>query len=353
MTPAATSAEPGPASTSSGDTWTVRRWSTASRWAIGPIGLLLLGLALLPTFASLNVVQKVTSLLTLVILAVMWNALAGYGGLVSVGQQAFIGLGAYGTIYLTQRGMPAYLAVVVAALACGAVAAPTAWLLLRFGGGQFAIATWVVAEVFALLLVLDTALGGGTGISLTALRGYGPRRRQIDTYLLALVITIVLLGAVVALLRSSLGAGLQAIRDDQGAAASCGVRVTKAKRILFVLAAVGCGAAGALILASTLFIQPHSIFGVQWSAYMIFMVLVGGLGTFEGPILGAVALFFIQNRFGNDGAWYLVGLGVTAIVFALFLPSGLWGAVQQRLRLQLLPLGHEVTRDAAASETVE
>jgi branched-chain amino acid transport system permease protein len=299
----------------------------------------------------LTVIQKLTSLLILVILAVMWNALAGYGGLVSVGQQAFIGLGAYGTIYLTQRGMPAYLAVAVAALICGAVAVPTSWLLLRFDGGQFAIATWVVAEVFALLLVLDRALGGGTGISLTALRGYGPRRRQIDTYLLALAVIIILLGAVVTLLRSSLGAGLQAIRDDQGAAASCGVRVTRAKRTLFVLAATGCGAAGALILASTLFIQPHSIFGVQCSAYMIFMVLVGGLGTYEGPILGAVTLFFIQNRFANDGAWYLVGLGVTAIAFALFLPRGLWGAAQRRLRLQLLPLGHNVTRDAVAADT--
>jgi branched-chain amino acid transport system permease protein len=331
--------------------WKVRRWSRASRWAIGPIGLLVLALALLPTYASLTVIQKLTSLLILVILAVMWNALAGYGGLVSVGQQAFIGLGAYGTIYLTQRGMPAYLAVVVAALICGAVAVPTSWLLLRFDGGQFAIATWVVAEVFALLLVLDTALGGGTGISLTALRGYGPRRRQIDTYLLALTITIVLLAAVVALLRSSLGAGLQAIRDDQGAAASCGVRVTRAKRTLFVLAAVGCGAAGALILASTLFIQPRSIFGVQWSAYMIFMVLVGGLGTYEGPILGAVALFFIQNRFANDGAWYLVGLGVTAIAFALLLPHGIWGEAQRRLRIQLLPLGHDVTHDATVADS--
>ena len=113
------------------------------------------------------------------------------------------------------------------------------------------------------------------------------------------------------LLRSRLGASLQAIRDDEEAAASVGVRVMAGKRILFVLAAVGCGAAGALTLANTLFVEPTSIFSVQWTAYMIFMVLVGGLGTFEGPIIGAIVLFLIQNQFADSGVWYLVGLGAT------------------------------------------
>src|SRR6185295_12059881 len=98
-----------------------------------------------------------------------------------------------------------------------------------------------------------------------------------------------LLGGLFALLRSPVGTGLQAIRDDEDAAASLGVRVDTSKLLLFVLAALGSGAAGALTLANTLFIQPRSIFGVQWTAYMIFMVLVGGLGTFEGPLMGAAA----------------------------------------------------------------
>ena len=87
-----------------------------------------------------------------------------------------------------------------------------------------------------------------------------------------------------------------------------------------------------MILANTLFIQPQSIFGVQWTAYMIFMVLVGGLGTFEGPILGAVIFFGMQYEFADRGAWYLIGLGVTAIVFALLLPRGLWSLVEDRLQ---------------------
>jgi branched-chain amino acid transport system permease protein len=325
----------------------VQRWTSLSYASTAAAAPTIGALALVPVLFGTNITQQLTSLLILVILAVMWNALAGYGGLVSVGQQAYIGLGAYGTIYLTQRGIPAYLAMVLAALGAGVVALPTSLLVLRLRGGQFAIGTWVVAEVFALVIALDPELGGGTGISLTTLNIYSPADRQAYTYWLTLGTAVVLLAAIFFLLRSRLGASLQAIRDDEEAAASVGVPVLRTKRILFVLAACGCGAAGALTLANTLFIQTQSVFGVQWSAYMIFIVLVGGLGTFEGPIVGAIAFYLIQNQFADYGAWYLVGLGATAIAFALFLPRGLWGTLEARLNLHFLPVGY-VLREAEA-----
>jgi len=144
------------------------------------------------------------------------------------------------------------------------------------------------------------------------------------------------------LLRSRLGSSLQAIRDDEDAAASVGVRVMAGKRILFVLAGLGAGAAGAMTVANILFIEPTSIFSVNYSAYMIFMVLVGGLGTFEGPIIGAIIFYVMQKEFGNDGTWYLVGLGATAIAFALLLPRGLWGTLESRTGLRFMPLGYRV-----------
>ncbi len=101
---------------------------------------------------------------------------------------------------------------------------------------------------------------------------------------------------------------------------------------------------GALYLANTLFIQTNSVFGVQWTAYMLFMVLVGGLGTFEGPIIGAIIFYLIQAQFGDSGAWYFVGLGATAIAFALFLPHGIWGAIDRRLQLRLLPVGYTLRK---------
>ena len=120
------------------------------------------------------------------------------------------------------------------------------------------------------------------------------------------------------------------------------MRVLSSKRLIFVLTSAGCGAAGAAILANTLFIQPNTIFSVQWTAMMIFMVLVGGLGTFEGPIIGAIILFVLQDQFGNGGVWYFVGLGATAILFALFLPRGIWGTITDRFHIPFAPIGYWV-----------
>jgi branched-chain amino acid transport system permease protein len=320
----------------------VQRWSALSASFTTAVSLLAVALFFVPATLSANVTEKLTSVLILVILASMWNALAGYGGLVSVGQQAFIGIGAYGTVILTNHGYRPYVSMVLATLACGGIAIAISPVMLRLRAAQFAIGMWVVAEVFAILVTFDSAVGGGTGTSLIELNYYTPHQRQEYTYWLTLAATVFFLGLLFVLLRSRLGTSLQAIRDDEEAASSLGVRVGTAKWILFVIAGLGCGAAGALTLANTLFIEPTSIFSVEWTAYMIFMVLVGGLGTFEGPIVGAILLFFIQDHYSNDGAWYLVGLGVTAIVFALLLPRGLWGTLQERFGVILMPVGYRL-----------
>lgn len=327
----------------------VQRWTRVSViFAIGTVGLLVL-LALLPFWFGPNVTEKLTELFVLIILAAMWNALAGYAGLVSVGQQAFIGIGAYAVIVLTDHGINGYLAVVLAALFCGLVSLPTSLVVFRLRGGQFAIGMWVVAEVFRLLVTNDQSVGGGTGRSLNVLDVYAPADRQAYTYWVALALMAVLILAGFVLLRSRLGSSLQAIRDDERAAESVGVPVARAKRAVFLLAGAGCGAAGAITIANTLVVTPDSIFSVQWTAYMIFMVLLGGLGTFEGPVLGALVLFGIQQEFQNDGSWYLVGLGAVAIGVTLVFPRGLWGAVVDRFHLRLVPVGYSVRQLLAAS----
>lgn len=320
----------------------VRRWTRTSSLFTGATGVVAVLLAGVPLVFSPDIVEKLTSLLILVLLAAMWNALAGYGGLLSVGQQAFIGLGAYGTVFFAGLGVPPYLAMIAALVVVGALSLPISLFALRLRAAQFAIGMWVIAEAASILVRLDQNLGAGTGISLFQLYQYDPNFRQAYTFWLALGFTVVFLAALFFLLRSPLGASLQAIRDDEDAARSLGVRVAARKRLLFVLAGFGCAAAGVLIVANTLFIEPGSVFSVQWSAYMIFMVLVGGLGTFEGPILGAILLFAIQTTFTQGGPWYLVGLGATAALFALLLPRGLWGTVEERFGLRLLPVGYQV-----------
>jgi len=318
----------------------VTRWTTSARLSTGGLAVVPVLLAAVPFLRNATAVQQLTSLLILVTLAVTWNALAGYGGLVSVGQQAFIGLGAYATIVLVQRGVPTFAAMALAVAVCAVLAVPLSFLVLRLRGGQFAIGTWVVAEAIALIVALDQTLGGGTGTSLGGLSGLDPVVRRAFVYWYAVAVAAAVVIGLFVLLRSSLGLALQAIRDDEGSAAALGVRVLRAKRVLYVFAAAGSAAAGTTILANTLFIQPNSIFGVQWTAFMIFMVLVGGLGTFEGPLLGAVVFFLAQKMFADYGAWYLIGLGAAAIAFALLLPRGLWGLLEDRLGRRLTPIGY-------------
>jgi len=332
-------------------TMRVQRWTFTSKAFTGGVCALAIGLVLVPLTFGQDITQNLTTLLILVILATTWNALAGFGGLVSVGQQAFIGIGAYSTVFLSSHGIPPYLAMIVAAVFAGAIAVPISLFALQLRAAQFAIGMWVTAEVLRILFTLDSDLGGGTGTSLIQLNQYDPVYQQAFTFWTALGFTVVVVAALFFLLRSSRGLSLQAIRDDEEAATAVGVRVVATKRILFALAAAGGGAAGAVIMANTHFVQPGSIFSVQWTAYMIFMVLVGGIGTFEGPFVGAILLFAIETIFSAGGAWYLVGLGAAAVAFALLLPRGIWGTAEERFGIRLMPVGYRLT--AARTKTAE
>lgn len=306
-------------------------------------------LALVPLAFGANVTERLTILFVYIVLAVMWNALAGYAGLVSVGQQMFFGLGAYATVRLSYAGINVYLAMLCGALLGGLSALPLSSFILRLRGGEFAIATWVLATVAHLLVNFDPLIEGETGKSLIALNAYDPWQRQCITYGATLATMVFFLLVMFFLMRSRLGAAIQAIRDDEDAAASIGVRVMSAKRVIFLIAALGCAAAGALWLGTALTFQPKTYFGIQWTAYMLFMALVGGLGTFEGPIIGAIVFFILEDRFGATGVWYLVGLGAAATLFSLFLPRGLWGTIEDRFNLQLMPVGYRL--ELGGSET--
>ena len=311
-------------------TYSVERWTRSGRLTIGAAVGAVLILALLPTLASGLVIDKLTTLFIYILLAVMWNLLAGYAGLVSVGQQAFFGVGGYLALRLVDAGMTPYLALVVGAIGAGLVAIPISTFALRLKGGEFAIAMWVIAEVLRIVVMFDPLVQGETGTSLLALNAFDPELRRNLTYWLGLGSLALILTATFWLLRSRIGAAAQAIRDDEEAAASIGIDVMRIKQIIFVLAAFGCALAGTIWLASAITFLPRTNFGVQWTVFMLFMVLVGGLKTFEGPIIGAVIFFLLQEIFGDFGVWYLAGLGVIAVGFALYLPDGLWGTWRQR-----------------------
>ena len=328
----------------------IQRWTNLSIGVAIIVGLALALLLAGPALMPDTMLDKLTVLFIYVLLAAMWNALAGYGGMISAGQQAFFGIGGYLAIRLSEWGVEPYLALIVAALLAGISALPISAIVLRLRAGEFAIGMWVIAEVARLLVNLDPIIQGDTGRSLIALSSFDAAERREITYWITLASMTIMLGVIFVLLRSRLGSSIQAIRDNEEAAASVGVRVLFAKRIIFVIAGIGCALAGALWLATFTTFQPRSFFGIQWSAYMIFMVLVGGIGRFEGPILGAIIFFLIETWFSAAGVWYLIVLGFTALVFSLFLPKGIWGYIEDRFHLLLLPVGYHL-RVSAGSPT--
>lgn len=310
-------------------------------WLLGAAALVGV-LAYLPYAVSRGAQGELTDLFGLIVLATMWNLLAGYGGMVSIGQQAYIGVGAYGLVYLANTvGTSPFLAVPLAALGCGVLAFAVSFLVFRLAGGYFAIATWVVAEVLRLLTtqIDEVGAGSGTSVRLAAFGGLTPGYRIAYVYWLGLALAVLTVAATYLLMRSRLGLGLTAIRDDPVAAVSFGVPVVRARRLVFVVAAVGCGLAGGLIACNTLRVQPDSVYSVNYAALMVFMVVIGGIGTIEGPIVGAVAYYLIQDRLQALDSWYLVILGVLAIAFTLLLPNGLWGLAR---RFRLFPVGYRL-----------
>ena len=322
----------------------IKRSSKLTYFTLPVFTLLLIGLYILPSRLDFSYQIKFVDLFVLIIIATMWNLLAGFGGLVSVGQQAFIGIGAYSLVFFADlKGQSVIVAMVCAVIFSGLVAIPLSFIVFRLKGGYFAIGTWVLAEIIKLIIVQIQSLGGGAGISLGAFAEIGRADRIKMVYLLALAVSVVILLGTFLLMRSRLGLALTAIRDDATAAGTLGVNVSLAQRTVFVIVAMGFGAAGSLIALTNLRVQPDDIFSVNYSAIMIFIVVVGGLGTIEGPILGAILFFFIQERLRDYGSIYLIILGVVAILSVLLAPRGLWGLIT-REKVSLFPTRYFISK---------
>ena len=183
------------------------------------------------------------------IFAMMWNLLAGYGGMVSIGQQAFFGFGGYAMLMLGNfAGVNPFVAIPLGALAAGLIAVPVSFVAFRLSGGYFAIGTWVIAEVFRLSFANVSAVGGGSGTSLTALRGIERATRENATYWMALACVVAAIALVYLFLRSKRGLALLAIRDNEVAAESQGIPVSRMKLAVYVVAAFGAGLAGRALL---------------------------------------------------------------------------------------------------------
>jgi branched-chain amino acid transport system permease protein len=222
-----------------------------------------------------------------------------------------------------------------------------ATLVFRLNGAYFAIGTWVVAEVFRLAFAQMSSLGGGSGLSLpiNVMREMASSKaeREALIYWAALALGTGSIATVYLLLRSRVGLALTAIRDSEVASSSLGIAIKQIKLLVYVAVAAVTSMVGALIFLQKLRISPNAAFSVtDWTAFVIFMVVIGGIGTIEGPIIGTLLYFLLRQYLADLGSIYLIILGALAMATMMVAPKGIWGFFVGRFGLSLFPVGYRV-----------
>ena len=322
----------------------------ASRIAAVAFGLLAIVLAAAPALGDRQLLRLLAEIYAYLCLATLWNLLAGYAGLVSVGQQAYVGLGGYALFELAIRlNVPPLWAIPLAGLIGALVALPSAALLFRLRGAYFAIGSWVLAEIFRLLAAQVSTLGGGSGSSLPAavVTGIAATRqaRENTFYWCAFALLLVVLGCSYGLLRSRLGLALRAVGDNESAARSNGVGVTGLKLAVYVGVAALTAMTGAMIFLQRLRISPDAAFNVNdWTAFVIFMAVIGGIGSLEGPVIGTLLFFALRQWLADYGTLYLMLLGLLAVVIMVKAPRGLYGTLAGRFGVSVAPVKMRVEK---------
>jgi ABC-type branched-subunit amino acid transport system permease subunit len=274
-------------------------------------------------------IQRVMAIAALEsLLAVSLNLVLGYGGLISLAQVAFYGVGAYTAALLALRlHLPFLLNLPASIVLCGAVAWMFARPLLRLRGHYFAIATFVFALLAQAIENNWESVTRGTnglpGIPTPSLVVW-TAETNLDDYFLALGLLVACLLVVARVVHSPFGRSLAAVRDDDRAAASVGIEVGRVRTIAFVLAAAIAGAGGALYAQYTTFVSAQP-FGTDHMITILAAAAIGGLGTLAGPVAGATLLTMLPEVLRGISNWRMVVFGALVIVVVLVRPDGLAG----------------------------
>lgn len=264
-------------------------------------------------------------------MAVMWNLMSGYTGMTSLGQQAFIGVAGYSMAVMTTTYLASYWIGLLVGGAIGAVLALVlSVILFRMRGMYFAVATWVIAEALKTFFLSWKYVNQGGGMAVT-----GRPDREI-IYLVALVICVAAIVVVYILLNSKIGLGLTAMRDDADAASSVGVNIFKSKLLCFVIAGLFTALAGGWYFLNNISIYPASGYGNSWTVAVVFIVIIGGIGTMAGPIVGSVIYVALAEVLADFPGWSNIILGLIAILVILFLPDGIMGTLQKKFNFEIL-----------------
>jgi branched-chain amino acid transport system permease protein len=259
-------------------------------------------------------------------MANMWNLLAGYSGLISLCQPAFIGLAGYTLVIFTWIGLPFYLGIIAGAIVAAAFALLISIPVFRLSGIYFAIGTLVIPEALRIAFFLWRPVGGemhggGAGYMVKGVTGVS----MAEFYWLALVIGIASIFLMRLILRSTLGLGLASIRDNDRAAASCGIDVFRLKLYSFVIGAFITGIAGCIFYIYQGYIEPASAFNIRWTMIVMLATVIGGMSTEEGPIIGTAIVVFLHFLLARYAGISLLIQGIILVGIMLLAPQGIVG----------------------------
>ena len=280
---------------------------------------------------STNVMRYLVQIFLYISIGEMWNLLSGYAGMTSLGQQAFIGLAGYSvamatTVYKIPYPVGILIGVIISTIAAGILA----FFLLRLHGMYFSITTWVIAEALGTFFLSWGYVGKGAGMTVSI----SPYPRVNVLCVMALVLCVISLIVVFLLLRSKTGLGLTAMRDNISAAATLGVDIGKSRFIVYLIAAVITAIAGSIFFINKGTIYPESGFSISWTISMVFICIIGGTGTMEGPIVGAIIYVLLQEILAHYPGWSNIFLGIIAILIILYMPDGIVGTIRKKITLK-------------------
>jgi branched-chain amino acid transport system permease protein len=277
--------------------------------------------------------------LQFIVLATAWNILGGYCGYVNFGSAAFFALGAYSSVFFHKAyPLPIPALIVIGGIVSGIVGFGMGYLTLRLRGSFFAIATLALAVVLQTLVVNWDYVGGSRGayvIRPNTLNVLGYDIPYIEyLFLLMLILAVVAIVAARTIERSRLGFGFATIRDDELAAEACGVPTLRLKLIATTLSGALMGMAGAPFPYYIGFLQPSSAFALEYAVNSIAMPMIGGTGSWIGPLIGAVLLGVVQQvaTVTISSSVNVLIVGVLLVAFVIIAPNGIVGFVQNMMR---------------------
>lgn len=297
--------------------------------------LSLIALGTLPFWASRYVESVLLLIYLYMTLASMWNLLAGYSGLISLGQQMFIGMGGYTlAVFSMYYKFPIFLSVFLGGMISVVLAILISQSVFRMKGVYFAIGTWIIAEALGITFSNWGYVRYGMGLFIQP----AYKLSMSSIYYSAMVLGVGSLLLVYLLLRSNLGLALMAIRDDDMASETMGVNIFRSKLTCFLISAFMTGLAAGVLYLNTIFIQPFEAFGIGWTVKLLFIVIIGGMGTLEGPVVGAVIYVLLQQFLSEYVGFNLILLGTITILTIFFAPKGIIGIFHEKFSIELFPI---------------